>query len=136
MSKKEFTYRDKLRWFSDKTWNEKYPITSSVTGNKYLIKIKPFYGDDTKYKQGCVVSLRKNNLFHTILREDHFKNKDGKINIEHYYGKDTETDWEYNLIEMTKLIVKLYERSKNLDNTSKLQLDKDYEEFEKWDGIA
>jgi hypothetical protein len=132
MSKKEFTYRSTQGY-----WNEKYPIISEVTSNKYLVKIKPYQEDDTQYKRGCIVSLcEKGMLFTHVLQTSQFANDDGKIKIQYWSRKDQITDWDYNLIDMTKLIVNLYETSNKLNDESKLTLEKDFEELKNWNGLV
>lgn len=114
-------------------YNEKYPVTSEVTGKEYLVRIAPF-GDDDKYLKGCIVSIHNCNVFHKKLLNYIFKNNNGKIKILGWNGKDSQTEHDYNMINMSNLIVSNYEIIHNLNDKSILTIDKDFKEFAEWDG--
>jgi hypothetical protein len=114
---------------------DKYPITSKETGLEYRVKIMPYHQSIDKYSEGCIVTLyKKRFLFDKELINRYFNNNNSKINIEYLYSSDKETDYDYNMIEMTRLIVNLYEETikKKLKNTK--QVNTDFEDFNNWNG--
>lgn len=124
---KAFTYNPK------DYYTIKQPITSKRTGKQYKVKIKPYYGEYKKYINGSIVSLHTIGLFSKELLSRMFDNKNGKITIS-YLSSDKDTEFNYNMVDMTKLILKLHE---NINETETLSLEKiknDYNEFEKWNG--
>lgn len=116
--------------------NYKYPITNKDTGNTYEVVIHPYGMDDERYLEGCIVSLRKKKWLSSkeILKRC-FENNDGKIDISNL-SSDEETEFDYNLINMTKLIVQLYEANNVNELESLKGLKEDFAEFSKWDGIV
>lgn len=115
----------------------KYPITSQETGNTYKVVIHPYGMDDGKYIDGCVVSLRKKGfLFSKEICNRFFDNKNGKIVVAYFGHKNNETNFDYNLVSMTNLIVQLYEKNETNGCISIKKLRDDSTEFSKWDGIV
>jgi hypothetical protein len=113
----------------------KYPIISKNSGNKYEVSIYPFGDDDDRYSEGCIVSLyKKGKIFSKKLKESHFNNKDGKIMVSYYTKNDMDTDYTYDLIGMTSLVVCLYEKTIKTTISNKNKFDHDYKEFEDWNG--
>lgn len=115
-------------------YNEKYPVTSEITSKKYLIRIEPFGDNDNKYSKGCIVSIHSSSIFHKKLLSYIFKNINGKIKILSWNGNDCQTEHNYNMINMSNLIVANYEIMHNLNDKSVLTIDKDFKEFTEWDG--
>jgi len=124
---KNYTYRGCI--------NSKYPIVSSETGNKYEVEISPYGQDDARYLEGCVITLnKKGRIFSTQLITRHFSNNNGKIKLEYFRNPDWQTEINYNMVDMTKLIVRIYESSikQNIKDTK--QMENDYIEFATWNG--
>jgi hypothetical protein len=129
-------YTKKSNFFNER--NKKYPIVSEKTNQKYEVTIYPYCKNDKRYIEGCVVELKKKwFLFSTGLINRLFDNDNGKISISHWSSDDvTKTTLDYNMINMTKLIVNLYEVKNKVSNNSVEQLNSDFGEFSKWDGVV
>lgn len=114
----------------------KFPITSSITQEKYKVKIKPYRNDDTQYSNGCIVELYKPGfIFDDKLYNLHCNNNNGKIEIDHVY-RDVKTDIDYNLVNIAKLIVNRYEKGNRMKIQSKTAIKKDYNDFKEWNGVV
>jgi ribosomal protein L28 len=115
----------------------RYPIISSETGCKYEVEIYPYCGKESNYTEGCLVRLYKKRwIFNHELKHLWMDNEDNKITLSNVYGDKTKTEYNYNMINMTKLIVNLYENTIKRKTNSLRQIDKDLEEFKLWDGIV
>jgi hypothetical protein len=113
----------------------KYPIKSKESGNTYEVEIYPYRAEDSRYLEGCIVTLySKKWIFKTQLRQSQFDNNDGKISISYFSHTSTNTEVDYNLVNMTKLIVQLYEKSIENQIKTRKQLEKDFNDFKEWNG--
>ena len=113
----------------------KYPIVSKTTGLEYKVTIKPYCGSTEGFNSGSVVSLRKKKkIFDKLLLQRQFDNHSGKIKVSSWREADYVTDYDYNMVEMTKYIVDLYERSILNELMSIENYNKNYEEMQHWDG--
>jgi hypothetical protein len=119
---------------------EKYPIISKKTGKKYFVTIQPYYLDEKYYKEGCIVRLYDGKFRLGIfpnkqLIEIHCKNENGIIK-EEYPDKDMHSNFPYNLIGLAKYAVASYEINCEKEKKVIETFEKDFEEFEKWDGVV
>lgn len=112
----------------------KYPIVSSVTGLQYAVKITPYGLDDSRYIEGCCVTLYKQGrFFKRQVKYNHFDNRNDKIRISSIY-KPIDTDIDYSMINMARLIVELYENTIQTEINSNKKLNDDFEKFKEWNG--
>lgn len=121
---------------SKNSWNKKYPITSKETGITYEVRIRPYQLDDKQYGDGSVVYLYSDGFMGHELRKEYFNNNDGKIGIFYMNKPNEHTAYDYNMIEMAKLVVKLYEQDTVSERCSLKQIEKDFTDFKKWDGTV
>lgn len=115
--------------------NYKYPITSKETDNTYEVVIYPYGMNEERYLEGCIATLRKKKLiFSRNLLTRFLDNNEGKITITYINSPDEKTSYEYNLINISKLIVELYESGNKYKMNSINKLKSDFNEFSNWDG--
>ena len=113
----------------------KFPVISKTTGLEYEVTIKPYYEGIEGFDNGSVVQLRKKKkIFDKLLLQKQFDNHSGKIKVSSWREADYITDYDYNMVEMTKYIVDLYERSILNELMSIENYNKNYEEMQQWDG--